>query len=320
MIRDDHDSFIDNPSTLYLQVKKAISDLASKEGVDIAHRACASALQPLIEKEIYLTRWKYSRKPLNYKAFSNINSSGLDLMDHVRSFINKENYKLALRFEPYEVTLEELEELIALCKANGLTFTITGQSPWFLGNTVAIWITNEKPTKKGDKKEDRRAMIEDRVRELALPAVLPLPKPPPSAPRIPYECQVVQHFEHHLDALKEAKDRKKKEPDKLYGYAFDRTAQKWAVILCSSFPKTKSATLTEGGLVAIVQVEEEEEEFFSEPTQSLLNRYNQIIDTLSQLLAAGKRRGKTFYQGKGAAWEIYRQLQDRGINVNPPPD
>jgi len=60
MIRDDHDSFIDNPSTLYLQVKKAISDLASKEGVDIAHRACASALQPLIEKEIYLSRWKYS--------------------------------------------------------------------------------------------------------------------------------------------------------------------------------------------------------------------------------------------------------------------
>jgi hypothetical protein len=319
MIRDDHDSFIDNPSTLYLQVKKAISDLASKEGVDIAHRACASALQPLIEKEIYLTRWKYSRKPLNYKAFSNINSSGLALMDHVRSFINKENYKLALRLEPYQADMDELQELIVLCKANGLTFTITGQSPWFLGNTVAIWITNEKLDKKRDKKEDRGAMIKDRVHELALPAVLPPPKPAPSAPRIPYECQVVQHFEYHLDAVKEAKERKKKEPDKLYGYAFDPAAQKWAVILCSSFPKTKSAKLIEG-LVVITMPDEEEEEFFSEPTQSLLNRYNQIIDTLSQLLAAGKRRGKTFYQGKGAAWEIYRQLQDRGINVNPPPD
>ena len=238
-------------------------------------------------------------------------------MDHVRSFINKENYKLALRFEPYEVTMEELEELIALCKANGLTFSITGQSPWFLGNTVAIWITNEKPSKKRDKKENRGAMIEERVHKLAPPVVLPPPKPAPSAPRIPYECQVVQHFQHQLDALADARERKKKEPDKLYGYAYDPTVQKWAVILCSSLPK--SATLTEDRLV-VLKSPEEEEEFFSEPTQSLLNRYNQIIDTLSQLLAAGKRRGKTFYQGKGAAWEIYRQLQDRGINVNPPPD
>jgi len=58
----------------------------------------------------------------------------------------------------------------------------------------------------------------------------------------------------------------------------------------------------------------------SESTASLLNRYSQIINTLYQLLAAGKRRDKTFYQGKAAAWEIYRQLQDRGINVTPPPD
>jgi hypothetical protein len=107
--------------------------------------------------------------------------------------------------------------------------------------------------------EALRAMIEERAHEIAPSVVLPPPKPAPSAPRIPYECQVVQHFEYHLDALKEAKERKKKEPDKLYGYAFDPAAQKWAVILCSSFPKTKSAKLIEG-LVVIVQPTEEEEE------------------------------------------------------------
>jgi len=87
----------------------------------------------------------------------------------------------------------------------------------------------------------------------------PLLNQPHLLPGYLIHVEVVQHFEYHLDAVKEAKERKKKEPDKLYGYAFDPAAQKWAVILCSSFPKTKSAKLIEG-LVVIVQPTEEEEE------------------------------------------------------------
>jgi hypothetical protein len=83
------------------------------------------------------------------------------------------------------------------------------------------------------------------------------PRPLRPAVPIPAECEVVETFALLEDAHREALSRKLREPERLWGYAYDELSRRWAVIVCERAPE--NSMFTEDDLLIIVPPEEEEE-------------------------------------------------------------
>ncbi len=138
-----------------LEEAKKISEViskAEKKDLDDIDR-CLSVLLRLTKlriKKEYGIKLDETNAYNTFKKLGLNDENGVVYHRHFLDHCSKETYekKTALISEPYDLSLEDLKELIKYCEDNNLTATLDGKSSYFPGRTLRL-----KLMKKEEKKE-----------------------------------------------------------------------------------------------------------------------------------------------------------------------
>ena len=138
----------DNMGSDFVLVKE-IWDKLSKVDFDQKERIIGSIYKKIFSEKTKAVGFSHKETPFPpklAKIFCNEDKTNYFFCDHpgkltfyqaTEKAINK---KINYTFEPYGIDMYSLEKLIQICKDNGFSFSISGDSPHFVGRTVMIKI------------------------------------------------------------------------------------------------------------------------------------------------------------------------------------
>ena len=109
-----------------------------KLDLDLALAAYAETTKNRAMKQFAAGRKTPRRNAKSLKAIYQAMSEmphGLQAADHEQFWIRSDG-QLEATFEPYDLWLRDLKELVAFCEKTGMDIRVTGQGMWFPGRTV----------------------------------------------------------------------------------------------------------------------------------------------------------------------------------------
>lgn len=147
--------FNDRASNIYLQVVEIIRTLLDHEGLDTAYRAFAEAAWRRIESEVM---GAYKRKGQAHVCVHRLlgrkrcpdsydhpcDSPNIPGQDHLSEWVmDRKTAKIVM--QPYNLSYENMKELVEYCESRGLRADVFAESWHFSGKTIRVDITlNEK--------------------------------------------------------------------------------------------------------------------------------------------------------------------------------
>lgn len=140
------------PSTLYVKAADMLRKLAEAEGLDAATRCYAEAMADLRLQQ-FASKYKPSaghaclgrllgKRCYQYRGGRTDVPCRLPGSDHYNLWL-REGKPFLYTSEPYGLLMEDVEEMLAVCKAHGLTFDISAGSFYFPGATLLVKVRRD---------------------------------------------------------------------------------------------------------------------------------------------------------------------------------
>jgi hypothetical protein len=122
---------------------------AASDGVDVD--AAYGEVQELARKKVWEKGKRKSKKALDLNHLLDKKTDPANPFlpsgyDHGSLWENDEGEVVSFVFQPYDLTLTDLKELVEICESNGLRVKISGKPSWhFAGSTFLVVLSRKSP-------------------------------------------------------------------------------------------------------------------------------------------------------------------------------
>lgn len=127
----------------------AVLHAAVRDGINVD--AAYGEVQELARKKVWEKGKRKSKKALDLNHLLDKKTDPANPFlpsgyDHGSLWENDEGEVVSFVFQPYDLTLTDLKELVEICESNGLRVKISGKPSWhFAGSTFLVVLSRKSP-------------------------------------------------------------------------------------------------------------------------------------------------------------------------------